>query len=483
MPRSNMETHTNNVKSFNNSGVVKQLPLPPQLRKPREWVDFTLQDAQQHGWEEFSIIKLDEIIEMPASELKQGKHVFPDGKEMNKTLAMSLAKQRWSPKTKEGTHEDLYNKFSVAFDARVPKQEVRIQTNSNSNSNSEEIEKLKKKLAALEADKIDSLCNETHEDFYGKGAECKPEPFNMQHAMEQIQNMYSSLVGDRIKHATTRIAQSLRDFIMSIYEENEENRVGYDKDGDPTYNDDWEGEQPVAVNYVCLCKVSPKQGYVDVRGYIYLITTHAVYRSTIDIFTGNKKEYIPNPFQQIYWFDEPESVNNVRNNVLISYCKRNILMVKPSDEPNNKGRSLRDILMFCIKLESIFRVFYNPDPSGEEEAQDAYKMGRMISAHPGMSEEESIAETLTMQKIRKEAKKDLRNLEKKMKEREKRNENDGVNNDMAHPWTYDGKKVYRTKNGYVWARNNKNEIGNYMGKYNKATNFLDTSAKDPYENE
>jgi hypothetical protein len=88
-----------------------------------------------------------------------------------------------------------------------------------------------------------------------------------------------------------------------------------------------------------------------------------------------------------------------------------------------------------------------------------------------------------MQKIRKEAKKDLRNLEKKMKEREKRNENDGVNNDMAHPWTYDGKKVYRTKNGYVWARNNKNEIGNYMGKYNKATNFLDTSAKDPYENE
>jgi hypothetical protein len=245
-----------------------------------------------------------------------------------------------------------------------------------------------------------------------KGAECKPEPFNMQHAMEQIQNMYSSLVGDRIKHATTRIAQSLRDFIMSIYEENEENRVGYDKDGDPTYNDDWEGEQPVAVNYVCLCKVSPKQGYVDVRGYIYLITTHAVYRSTIDIFTGNKKEYIPNPFQQIYWFEEPDTINNVRNNVLISYCKRNILMVKPSDEPNNKGRSLHDIVMFCIKLESIFRVFYNPDPPSHEEAEDAYKMGRMISAHPGMSEEEGIAKDQLRQQEKKLAKSERENIGK-----------------------------------------------------------------------
>ncbi len=83
-------------------------------------------------------------------------------------------------------------------------------------------------------------------------------------------------------------------------------------------------------------------------------------------------------------------------------------MVKPSDEPGNKGRCLEDIVKFCINLESIFRVFYNPYPPIHEEAEDAYKMGRMISAHPGMSEEESIAETLKMQKIRKEAKFDMK---------------------------------------------------------------------------
>jgi hypothetical protein len=114
------------------------------------------------------------------------------------------------------------------------------------------------------------------------------------------------------------------------------------------------------------------------------MTTHAVYRSKIDIWTGDKKEYTPNPFQNIYQFEEPESVNNVRNNVLISYCKRNILMVKPSDEPSNKGRTKEDIVKFCINLESIFRVFYNPISPIHEEAEDAYKMSRMISAHPGM---------------------------------------------------------------------------------------------------
>ncbi len=154
-------------------------------------------------------------------------------------------------------------------------------------------------------------------------------------------------------------------------------------------------------------------------------------------------------------------------------------MVKPSDEPNNKGRSLHDIVMFCIKLESIFRVFYNPDPSSHEEAEDAYKMGRMISAHPGMSEEEGIAVT----QLKQRAKKDLRNLEKKMKEREKSNENNVVNNGMARPWTYKGEKVFRTFNGHIWKNDGKDGVGNYMGKYNKATNSIDTSAENPYENE
>ena len=339
-----------------------------------------------------------------------------------------------------------------------------------SNSKDEEIKKLKNKLAALEAvNKIDSLCNKTHEDFYMKSADCKPEPFNMENKIEQIQNMYSGLVGDRIKYATTRIAQSLRDFIMSIYEENEEfKRMNEENFKDNNY--DWEGEQPVAVNYVCLCQVV-KKGYVDVRGYLYLITTHAVYRSKIDIWTGKNKVDTPNPFQNIYQFEEPDTINNIRNNVLISYCKRNMLMVKPSDEQFSKGYTSKDIVMFCIKLESIFRVFYNPDPPSHEEAEDAYKMGRMISAHPGMSEEKSIAQTLEMQKLKKEMKNEMKNG----------NGNNGYygkNNGMVYPWKY---KVFRTYNGHVFRRNSENELGKYMGKYNKATNILNTSAESPYE--
>ena len=354
-----------------------------------------------------------------------------------------------------------------------------------SNSKDEEIKKLKNKLAALEAvNKIDSLCNETHEDFYMKSADCKPEPFNMENTIEQIQNMYSGLVGDRIKYATTRIAQSLRDFIMSIYEENEEFKRMNDEarrkyeENFKDNNDDWEGEQPVAVIYVCLCQVVKKE-YVDVRGYLYLITTHAVYRLKIDIWTGDKKVDTPNPFQKIYQFEEPDTINNIRNNVLISYCKRNMLMVKPSDEQGSKGHSSKDIVMFCIKLESIFRVFYNPDPPSHEEAEDAYKMGRMISAHPGISEKESIAQTLERQCAKKDWLKFMKNEKKGMK-----NGNDGyddVNNGMARPWTYKGEKVFRTYNGHVFRRNSENELGKYMGKYNKATNILNTSAESPYE--
>ena len=261
------------------------------------------------------------------------------------------------------------------------------------------------KPAGLNHNKINA--NQAESD-YMKSAGDKPEPFNIQHAMKLIQNMYLGLVGvgDGIKYATTRIAESTRDFILSIYEEDEKFRRENDelkrKYGIKDNNDDWEGEQPVTINYVCLCRPAGKgHKYIDVRGYLYLITTNTVYRSVIDIWTGDKKEYTPNPFQKIYHFEESDTVNNTRNNVLISYCKRNMLMVKQSDEPGGKGRSLEDIVKFCIKLESIFRVFYNPFSDSHEEAEDAYKMNRMISPHPGMSEKDSIAISLLEQQEKK----------------------------------------------------------------------------------
>ena len=95
-------------------------PTPFQLQKPTAWVRFTLQHAQEHGWEEFIITnkKSGEEILMPASEVNdEGKHVYPNGKEMILTHAMSLSKQRWAPKAEEGTHEELYTEFLAEFEA------------------------------------------------------------------------------------------------------------------------------------------------------------------------------------------------------------------------------------------------------------------------------------------------------------------------------------------------------------------------------
>lgn len=96
-------------------------PTPKQLQKSTAWVKFTQMIAMENGWEEFIVRnkKSGEEILMPASVEKDGKHVYPNGKEMILTHAMSLSKQRWAPKAKEGTHEELYNEFSASFDAQI----------------------------------------------------------------------------------------------------------------------------------------------------------------------------------------------------------------------------------------------------------------------------------------------------------------------------------------------------------------------------
>ena len=100
---------------------------PKQLRKPTQWVVFTLNHATTHGWEEFTVEnkKSHEIIEMPASvQNEAGEHVYPSGKKMILTHAMSLSKQRWAPKAKEGTHKGLYDEFSAEFDAQPAEEAV-----------------------------------------------------------------------------------------------------------------------------------------------------------------------------------------------------------------------------------------------------------------------------------------------------------------------------------------------------------------------
>ena len=115
------------------AGSMPKGVVPPQLRKPRAWVDFTLKHALEHGWEAFTVYqtkkdkttgeKVEEEIEMPASELLNGAHVYKDsvdekhpaGKQLIHKDAMSLSKQRWAPKEKTGTHHALYLEFEASY--------------------------------------------------------------------------------------------------------------------------------------------------------------------------------------------------------------------------------------------------------------------------------------------------------------------------------------------------------------------------------
>jgi len=95
-------------------------PTPPQLQKPKAWVAYVLKYATENGWESFICEnkKSGEEIVMPASEEKDGMHVFPSGKALILTQAMSLSKKMWQAKAKTGTHEAVYREFEAEFAAR-----------------------------------------------------------------------------------------------------------------------------------------------------------------------------------------------------------------------------------------------------------------------------------------------------------------------------------------------------------------------------
>ena len=119
------------------AGSMPKGVVPPQLRKPRAWVAFTLKHALEHGWEAFTVYqtkkdkttgeKVEYEIEMPESELlvlpSMRAHIYkgsedeahPAGKQLIHKDAMSLSKQRWAPKEKTGTHHALYLEFEASY--------------------------------------------------------------------------------------------------------------------------------------------------------------------------------------------------------------------------------------------------------------------------------------------------------------------------------------------------------------------------------
>jgi hypothetical protein len=106
-------------------GSMPKGSVPPQLVKPRAWVNFTLNHANSFGWESFEVKGQTEP--MAASVLVDGKNVFEaTGKPMNNKQAMSLSKVRWDRKAGKGTREDLYKEFEAQpewlVEAAAPKE-------------------------------------------------------------------------------------------------------------------------------------------------------------------------------------------------------------------------------------------------------------------------------------------------------------------------------------------------------------------------
>ena len=92
-------------------GSMPKGVVPPQLVKPRAYVDYTLADANKNGWEAF------EISGQPfaASVQKEGAHVFEaTGKPFNHKHAMSLSKIR------KTTRPEFYQAFDAQHVESAP---------------------------------------------------------------------------------------------------------------------------------------------------------------------------------------------------------------------------------------------------------------------------------------------------------------------------------------------------------------------------
>lgn len=143
------------------TGSMPKGSIPPQLRKPRAWVEYTLQHALANGWEAFTIHqthkdketgeKTEEVIEMPASILHEGAHVYadsvneknPSGKQLIHKDAMSLSKYR-----KESNHPTY-----AEFEAQYVDDSVDDDSKSTTSSTASSKIIVKKTAAEKEAEK------------------------------------------------------------------------------------------------------------------------------------------------------------------------------------------------------------------------------------------------------------------------------------------------------------------------------------------
>jgi hypothetical protein len=94
-------------------GSMPKGVVPPQLVKPRAYVDYTLADANKNGWEAFQISGQP----FAASVQKEGAHVFEaTGKPFNHKHAMSLSKIR------KTTRPEFYQAFEAQHVEPAPSE-------------------------------------------------------------------------------------------------------------------------------------------------------------------------------------------------------------------------------------------------------------------------------------------------------------------------------------------------------------------------
>lgn len=135
------------------AGSMPKGQVPPQLRKPRAWVDFVMKHALENGWDQFTVFekrkdkvtgeKVYSEIEMSGSVLHEGAHIYEDsitekqpaGKQLIQKDAMSLSKHYWAPKTKTGVKPELYEEFEASYvEEAAPADDTASETSSTKRS-------------------------------------------------------------------------------------------------------------------------------------------------------------------------------------------------------------------------------------------------------------------------------------------------------------------------------------------------------------
>ena len=119
--------NTTDTPSKKKTGSQPKGAVPPQLRKPRAWVEYTLKNAQENGWDSFTIAQkkkdketgttTEELIEMPASVLHNGTYIYkdsitektPEGRPIIHKEAMSLSKHL------KQTNHPSYTEFEASY--------------------------------------------------------------------------------------------------------------------------------------------------------------------------------------------------------------------------------------------------------------------------------------------------------------------------------------------------------------------------------